>query len=68
MDIKYAFTQMVQNSLNKTAQESPLVQFLGTSFNLGDFATEATINLPDRVAVYVNPDYEQTYANLQHYG
>ena len=49
----------------QSTASSPLVQFLASEyFDLGHYASEATVNLKDRVAVYSNPDYEETYAKV----
>lgn len=37
-------------------------------FNLGDFSSEATINLPNRIQIYSSPDYELTHNYLAHFG
>ena len=72
LDIKYAFKQMIQDtyvSLGKNLNESALIQFLNSPyFNLGDFASEATVNLPNRVDVYSDPDYDKTHTYLGHFG
>ncbi len=39
--------------------KSALVALLNSkSFSIGSFATEATVNIPDRVEIYSNTDYE----------
>lgn len=35
---------------------------------MGDYATEITINLPNRIEVYSSPDYEATHDYLAHFG
>jgi ABC-type antimicrobial peptide transport system permease subunit len=37
-------------------------------FSLGHYATEGTVNLENRVEVYSNPNYEETYAVVSEYG
>lgn len=69
LDLRYAPAQMVGDTLNKTVEESPLLQYMVSGqFSMGDFATEATVNLPDRVETYSNPDYEATYQYVAHFG
>ena len=37
-------------------------------FDLQHYATEATVNLPDRIGTYSNADYEETFATISEYG
>ena len=61
LDIRYAFNQILAEtyrSIGKSVDDSALMRFVRSAhFDLGQFATEATINLPNRIEVYSNPDY-----------
>ena len=61
LDIKFAFQQMINYTYrinNLDTLTSPLVKLINSPyFSLSHFATEATINLKDRISVYSNPNY-----------
>lgn len=68
LDIQYAFRQMINSTLKakgKNINSSALVTFMNDgSWTLGEMASEATVNVPNRIKVYSNPDYEKTYSDL----
>jgi hypothetical protein len=59
----------MQQMLNQTYRKanidpdnSSLVKFVNSPlFDLGHFASEATVNFPNRVEIYSNPNYDETY-------
>jgi len=54
---------------NQSPENSSLVKFLASPFfDLGHFSSEATVNLENRVEVYSNPNYEETFATVSEYG
>ena len=61
LDLQIAYQQMVVNTLKqmgKDTSKSALVRFMNSPFfDLQHYASEATINLPDRIGTYSNPDY-----------
>jgi len=72
MDMKYAFKQIIQDTYKlqgKNLNSSSLIKFLNSPyFRLADFASEATINVPDRINVYSETDYDKTHTYLGHFG
>ena len=72
LDIKYALQQMCNFTYAQSKLDianSPFVRLINSDkFSLGQFSTQATVNLPDRVKIYSNPDYEETYIQLSSFG
>jgi hypothetical protein len=45
--------------MKKNTNMSQLIKLLNSPhFSLAHFATEATVNFPNRIAVYSNPNYD----------
>lgn len=71
LDINTAFLHFVNSTLASLGRgKNKLVPFLQSSgnFRLGDFAKEICINIPNRVEVYSNSDYQVTYDTLSSFG
>ena len=51
--IRYTYSQIRINTDN-----SQLLKYLTSVFYFGELATEATINFPNRIEIYSNPNYD----------
>jgi ABC-type antimicrobial peptide transport system permease subunit len=65
LDINSALQQMVRHTLGSNSLLMQLVNH--PAFHLRDFASEATINLPQRILVYSNSDTEAVMRTIQGY-
>lgn len=73
MDITRDYQYLVNSTyakLNRTTESAIALQAYISSnkFNLGDYSTEITINIPNRIKVYENSDYEETFDTLSSFG
>ena len=61
LDIRYAIQQMIRYTYSQiriNTDNSQLLKYLTSVFYFGELATEATINFPNRIKIYSNPNYD----------
>jgi len=71
LDIRYALPQMISYTLTQSGfdtSRSALLQYLNTVFYFGELAREATVNIPDRIKIYSNPNYDDTFRDISQIG
>lgn len=70
-DINTAFQHFLAAALAKVNRPSSTLLDLvkdPSKFRAGDFAQTITINIPNRISVYSNSDYQETYNKLSSFG
>lgn len=66
IDINDAFQHIINTTISSLDSPptyiSALQSYLNSAaFRLADYSTEVTINIPDRIEVYKNSDYQATF-------
>ena len=73
LDIEQAYQHIVHETYQQLHRKQrsavAFVSYMNSSaFNLADFSTEITINIPNRIDVYKNSDYKATFQTLSSFG